>query len=209
MKSITVLAFGISVVVALFGLLPVVAIIKNGDLGILQNSSPGVEVTVSSGAPPAATSVPTPSPSPTLVPTSTPSPTVGIEFKEGHSYAIEDPGCVVDCGIPIRAAPTSESRQVGTLQLGQEVEILGVIDGQMWLNWGQNIVAKDAFPSWTNKWYQLEKGYIYSAFIFIPMPGELSPIVSGEKWVEVDRANQILHAYVDGREVFQAPIGVG
>ncbi|MDP2720470.1 MAG: L,D-transpeptidase, partial [bacterium] len=46
-------------------------------------------------------------------------------------------------------------------------------------------------------------------FIFIPMPGELSPIVSGEKWVEVDRANQILHAYVDGREVFQAPIGVG
>lgn len=113
-------------------------------------------------------------------------------------------------GIAIRACPSSTCQQVDTLKFGEETQILGEAKGEMWLNRNQSISAFGSFPEWVDDWYELENGgYVYSAFIFIPKEDEPSPFASGEKWVEVDRANQILHAYVDGEEVFQAPVGVG
>lgn len=220
MERIKTLVFGISVVLALLGILSVGAIIKNGDLGILQSPSPAVEVTVSSGVPPVATLVPTPSPTPRPTPAPTPVPTSAptsaptpqptpppppIELPVGNGVGIS-----MDAGVVVRAAPDSTSQQVGTLQLGEKVEIVGSVKGEMWLNRNQYISPFGGFADWVDKWYELKQGgYVYSAFVFVPQPGEASPFVSGERWVEVDRTNQVLHAYVGGEDVFQAPVGVG
>ena len=221
MKSIKVLTLGISVSVVLFGILSVVAIVDNNDLGVLQTPSPAVEVTVSSGVPPVATLVPTPSstseptPAPTPVPTSAPTsaptpqptpPPPPIELPVGNGVGIS-----MDAGVVVRAAPDSTSQQAGTLQLGEKVEIVGSVKGEMWLNRNQYISPFGSFADWVDKWYELKQGgYVYSAFVFVPEPREPSPSVPCQKkWVEVDRADQVLHAFCDGVDIFQAPVGVG
>ncbi|OGY27866.1 MAG: hypothetical protein A2Z42_02150 [Candidatus Woykebacteria bacterium RBG_19FT_COMBO_43_10] len=117
----------------------------------------------------------------------------------------------MDNGVVVRAAPTSESQQVGTLGFGEEVKILSVVNGQMWYNHNQYISPFGPFSDLADDWYEIEPGkYVYSAFVFIPKEGEPPPSVSCEnKWVEVDRANQTLHAFCDGVDIFQAPVGVG
>ena len=225
LKNLKVLALGISVSVAFFVIVAAVAIIKNDDLGVLQTSSPAVEITVSSG-PPVATLVPTPSPTPeptpapTPVPTSTPTsaPTPRpnphppiVEFEEGFGYVLDKPDCTDDCGIAVRAEPTSKSPQIGTLYLGDKVRILGIVDGQMWYNHNQSISPFGSFSNLADDWYEIAPGkYVYSAFVFALEPGEPSPSAPCQKkWVEVDRANQVLHAFCDGVDIFQAPVGVG
>jgi len=154
---------------------------------------------------PEPTPAPTPVPTPAPTPQPTPPPPPTVEWPVGNGS-----GTSMDEGVVIRAAPTSESEQVGTLKLGQEVKILEVVEGQMWLNHNQSISPFGAFSDWVTKWYRLEQGYVYSAFIFVPQQGEASPFVScNQKWVEVDRTNQILHAFCDGADIFQAPVGVG
>lgn len=171
---------------------------------LVPDASPSPEPTVYPSA--------VPTPTPTLVPTVFPSPTPTQVPPE--TPIEEKVGIATDDSIVVRTSPTSESQEIGTLKLGEKVKILGEVEGQMWLNGNQSISAFGAFPDWVNKWYKVElengkNGFVYSAFIFIPKPGEASPFVSGKKWVEVDRANQILHAYVDGQNVFQAPVGIG
>jgi len=160
---------------------------------------------------PEPTSTPEPTPELTPTPETTPTPEQTpmvtpppeVDFEAGFGYPLDD-------GIAVRACPSSTCQEVGTLKIGEETRILGEVTGEMWLNRNQNISAFGSFSEWVDDWYQLEGGgYVYSAFIFIPKEGEVSPLASGEKWVEVDRANQILHAYVNGEEIFQAPVGVG
>lgn len=126
-----------------------------------------------------------------------------------------DVGLSMDSGVVVRAAPTSESPQVGELNLGQEVKILGLVSGQTWVNRNQYVSPFGSFPDWIDQWYEIEfgnvqHGFVYTALVFIPLPGERSPFVScGQKWVEANRANQVLHAYCDGVDIFQAPVGIG
>ena len=97
-----------------------------------------------------------------------------------------------------------------TLDFWEEVQIARVVDGQMWFNYNQYISPFGSFAKTADDWYELkEGGYVYSAFIFVPKEGETSPFVSGKRWVEVDRDDQVIHAYVASKEVLQAPVGVG
>lgn len=182
---------------------------ENVERQIERFTTPTLTPTQTSEPTPTPVSTPTPELSPTPVPTPTPeqtllaSPPPEVEFEEGFGYPVDD-------DIVVRACPSSTCQKVETLKFGEEVQILDSVKGEMWLNRNQGISPFGSFPEWVEDWYELENGgYVYSAFIFIPKEDESSPFASGEKRVEVDRDDQILHAYVDDKEVFQAPVGVG
>lgn len=210
MRLVKALALGMAISAVMLGIWVVVAVIDSG-----EPERRAVTATMIGATPtPSPTPILTPTPSPTPIPTPVPTPTSEqtpmvaqppeVEFKQGVGYSMDD-------GVVVRAAPTSESQQVGTLGFWEEVQITSVVQGQMWLNRNQYISPFGSFADWVNKWYELKRGgYVYSAFVFIPKPGEKSPSISCQnKWVEVYRSDQVLHAFCDGKDIFQAPVGIG
>jgi lipoprotein-anchoring transpeptidase ErfK/SrfK len=90
----------------------------------------------------------------------------------------------------------------------QEVNVLRAVKGERWIVGDQDWPM--AYQSWTDTWYQVEGGYIYSAFVFIPKAGEASPFIrTTDRWIEVDLKTQTLRALVGDRPIFFAAVTTG
>lgn len=160
------------------------------------------------------TPTPTPSPSPTPTPSPTPSPTPAptrtppaapapqpVEPARGAALVIGD-------GVLVRSMPsTTEGQVVRRLGHLQEIQVLGAVRGERW------IVGDQTWPmaqqSWTDTWYRVDGGYVYSAYVFIPRAGETSPFVRGAKRIEVDVRAQKLSVLVGEQVVWTAPVTTG
>ena len=162
---------------------------------------------------------PTPTPSPASTPTPTPAATAAptpsatrapspaptqrpAETARGTAFVIGD-------GVAVRSAPTTKEGEV-VARLGhlQEVQLLGSVKGERW------VVGDQTWPmahqSWTNTWYRVEDGYIYSAHVFIPRPGEASPFMrGGERRIEVEISTQRLRVFVGEQVVHTAGVTTG
>jgi hypothetical protein len=109
----------------------------------------------------------------------------------------------------VRSAPSStEGQVVRRLASGSPVQILGVVKGE------RLVVGDQDWPmaqqSWTDNWYQVDGGYIYSGFVYIPRAGEGSPFDrSGTRSIQVNTATQTLQAMIGGEVVFSAPVTTG
>lgn len=67
-----------------------------------------------------------------------------------------------------------------------------------------------AYQSWSDNWYQVEGGYVYSAFVFVPRAGEAWPLArEGTRSILVDIASQTLYAYVGQAVVYTAAVTTG
>lgn len=90
----------------------------------------------------------------------------------------------------------------------QEVQLTGAVKGEQWIVGGQDWPM--AYQSWTDTWYRVDGGFIYSAFVFIPKAGEGSPFNrDGTRSIRVDLATQTLRAFVGEEVVFTAPVTTG
>jgi hypothetical protein len=154
---------------------------------------------------PTQTPIPTAAPSPTATParTRTPAPTpTFVEPARGAAFVIGD-------GVSVRALPsTRDGEVVARLNHFQEVRIIGVVKGERWIVGDQDWPM--AYQAWTDTWYRVEGGYIYSAFVFLPRAGEASPFARGaERWIDVDIKSQRLRAMVGDQPVFSAAVTTG
>lgn len=157
---------------------------------------------------------PTPSPTPTPTPTRTPTPlpptrtpaptparTAVPEPTRGAAFAMGD-------GVAVREQPTTHSPVVRYLSNLQEVELLGAVKGERWIVGDQTWPM--AYQSWTDTWYRVDGGYVYSAFIFVPRPGEASPFIrTGPRSLHVDLRTQTLRAFVGDQVVYTAAVTTG
>lgn len=146
----------------------------------------------------------TPTPAPTATPTRTPTqPPVQAEAEpaRGTAFAIGD-------GVLVRSLPsTKDGEAVRRLANLQELQLLGAVKGERWIVGDQDWPM--AYQSWSNIWYKVDGGYVYSAFVFIPRPGESSPFVRGTRSIRVDIRTQTLRAFVGDQVVYTAPVTTG
>lgn len=171
---------------------------------------------------PLPTPVPTPSPAPTPSPTAapTPSPTPAptrapapaptpvptprpVEVRAGAAFVLGD-------GVAVRSQPTTQAGEVvRRLTNLEQVTVLGAVRGEQWIVGDQTWAM--APHSWTRTWYEVEDGYVYSAFVFVPDPNETSPFVraAGERSLEVSLTSQRLTAYIGNEAVYTAPVTTG
>jgi hypothetical protein len=154
---------------------------------------------------PTPSSTPTPTRTPTPPPTRTPAPiparTAVPEPTRGAAFAIGD-------GVAVREQPTTQSAVVRYLSNLQEVELQGAVKGERWIVGDQTWPM--AYQSWTDTWYRVDGGYVYSAFVFVPRPGEASPFIrSGARSIHVDLRTQTLRASVGDQVVFTAAVTTG
>lgn len=157
------------------------------------------------GAPPA--TAPTDTPAPTQAPaTPTPFPSFTPTAELGAGQAI-----VVGGDLRVRAAPTTQSEQLGELRDLEPVTIDAAVQGENWLVGNQTWVP--VIPDWTRTWYRLIDGsYVYAGFIFILQPGEASPLADygdAEKWIDVNVTTQTASAMVGERAVYSAAVSTG
>ena len=140
---------------------------------------------------------PSPTPSPTPTPTRTPTPP-----------PTRTPAFVIGEGVTVREQPTTQSAVVRYLRNLQEVELQGAVKGERWIVGDQTWTM--AYQSWTDTWYKVDGGYVYSAFVFVPRPGEASPFLrTGARSIHVDLRTQTLRAFVGDQVVFTAPVTTG
>ncbi len=153
---------------------------------------------------PSPTPTRTPSPTPTPAPTRTPAPTPAPVAVPARGAAF-----IVGDGVAVRSAPSTATGQVvRTLANQTEVQIRGAVKGERWVVGDQTWAM--AYQSWTDTWYQLDDGYVYSAFVFVPRPGEGSPFDrGGARSIQVDIASQKLQAFIGGEVVFTASVTTG
>src|SRR5207244_382343 len=86
------------------------------------------------------------------------------------------------------------------------------VRGENWLIGSQTWPS--ATPSWATEWFKLSDGsYVYGAFVFLLLDGEVSPVVQApagqDKWIDVNISKQEAHAMIGDRSVFAAPISSG
>jgi len=157
---------------------------------------------------------PTPAPQPTAEPTArptpvptarpTPQPTAPpIEVRAGAALVMGD-------GVLVRSAPTTQGGEVvRRLRNLDQINVLGAVNGEQW------VVGEQDWPmvphAWTRTWYQVEGGYVYSAHIFVPRPGESTPFLrsSAERTLEVSLSSQRLKVMVGEEVVYQARVTTG
>ena len=126
-----------------------------------------------------------------------------VEVRAGAALVLGD-------GVVVRSKPsTQDGAVVRRLRNLQEVTILGAVVGEQW------IVGDQTWPMvphrWTRTWYQVEDGFIYSAFIFVPEPGESSPFVQSRapRSIVVSLGKQRLTVYLGEEAVYSAPVTTG
>lgn len=155
------------------------------------------------------TRTPTPTPTPTRTPTATPTPPPTATPTSPPAPApVRGAARVVGDGIVVRAQPTSASPAVRTLANLQEINLLGAVRGERWVVGEQDWPM--AYQSWSETWYQIDGGYVYSAFVFIPEAGEAWPLArDGARSIVVDLASQTLRAYVGQSVVYTAAVTTG
>lgn len=164
---------------------------------------------LSGGACSSATDVPSPAaprstaterPRPTAFPTFTPTPAL----EAGTAI-------VVGGDVRARAAATTQSAEVETLEDLQRVVVVAAVEGENWLVGTQTWVSTPA--PWTTTWYRLQDGsFVYGAFVFALQPGESSPLADPrgqEKWVDVNVTTQTASAMIGFQPIFTAPVSTG
>lgn len=110
--------------------------------------------------------------------------------------------------MALRSTPTTEGAVVRRLGNLEEVQILGAVKGERFVVGDQDWPM--AYQSWTDTWYRIEGGYVYSAFVFVPRAGEGSPFTrGGARAIEVDIRTQTLRALVGGQVIFSAAVTTG
>jgi lipoprotein-anchoring transpeptidase ErfK/SrfK len=167
-------------------------------------------------ATPRPTAAPTPTPSPTPAPTPEPTPTPTpaptrpptpeprpVEVRAGSALVLGD-------SVVVRSKPTTQgSEVVRRLRNLQEITILGSVVGEQW------VVGDQTWPMaphrWTRTWYQVEDGFIYSAFVFVPNPQERSPFMrtTAERSIDVNIKTQRLTVMVGEEVVYTARVTTG
>jgi len=111
---------------------------------------------------------------------------------------------------PVRTEPSmSQGQTVRTLADRQPIVILREVRGERWVVGDQTWPM--AIQDWTNLWYQIDGGYVYAGFVFIPRPGDLDAINdhSGAHSVVVDLNAQTATALVGDRTVHVAAATTG
>ena len=110
----------------------------------------------------------------------------------------------------VRSVPSmDEGVTVRTLGDRQSLVIRREVRGQRWVVGDQTWPM--AIQDWTNLWYQVDGGYVYSGFVFIPRAGELDAIAdqSALHWVDVDLNQQTATAMIGERAVHAAAATTG
>lgn len=96
----------------------------------------------------------------------------------------------------LRSGPSTETRIVGQLEWGDEIDVVTQVDGE-------EVVAGNAI------WYRLPSGrYIYSALTRAGGDESFSGNLSGRSIV-VDRSAQVAKAIENGQVVYEAAVVVG
>ncbi len=156
-----------------------------------------------------ASSTPTPPPTSTEtppVPTETPAPAATATPALDASTAI-----VVGGDLRVRDAPSTAGRVVRTLKDMSRVQINGAVEGENVLVGKQTWVS--TIPAWTRLWFRLADGtFVYASYIFIPAPGEESPLTDphgAEKWIDVNVTTQTARAMIGDRAIHTAPVSTG
>ncbi len=111
---------------------------------------------------------------------------------------------------PVRTAPSmSQGRTVRTLADRAPIVIQREVRGERWVVGDQTWAM--AIQDWTNVWYQVEGGYVYAGFVYIPRPGEFDAINdrTGAHSVDVDLNAQTATALVGGHAVHVATATTG
>lgn len=165
---------------------------------------------------PAATEPPSPSPTATASPSPTPALTAVASQGQNPVLAATLPptehvaAMALGGDTPVRSAPSmATGTTVATLADHQSIVILNEVRGQRWVVGDQTWPM--AFQDWSNLWYQINGGYVYAGFVYIPRPGELgflqSPVAA--RWVDVDLSTQTARAMVGNQAVFTAAVTTG
>lgn len=190
--------------------------------------APQADVIILSTPAPAPTSAPTPRPTPRPTPTPLPTPEVtplptapptpaptarpAVTAAPAPTPVPAPLGAalVLGDGVAVRSRPTTQSGEVvRRLHNQQSVTLLGTVQGEQWIVGDQTWAM--APHSWTRTWYQVEDGYIYSAFVFVPGAGEATPFVraTGERVIDVSVSTQRLQVLVGDQPVYSARVTTG
>jgi hypothetical protein len=115
---------------------------------------------------------------------------------------------IVGTGVTAWSEPRSGSAVVRRLSAGETVGIIRKVSGQDWIVADQTWDI--ASQPWHNTWYQIEGGgYVYAAWIFIPMEDEVSPTSVSNPTVNVDINSQTLTVEYQGRTIYDAAVTTG
>jgi len=155
--------------------------------------------------------VPTATATPVLEGAALSTPTVSAPQAPVSASPVDRAGALALGGAtPVRSLPSMiEGTTVRTLPDRQPVEIQREVRGQRWVVGDQGWAM--AIQDWSNIWYQIDGGYVYAGFVFIPRPGELNAVLdrSGAHWVDVDLNAQTATAMISDRSVHVAAATTG
>lgn len=167
------------------------------------SSTPAVTPTPSPSPTPAATPSPSPSPTASPSPRPTPSPAPIDTLTDGtHGY-------VVTSSAVVQAEPNTTSTVVAHLHYQQQLVLHATVRGERYVVGDQTWAM--ATQDWSNKWYQVDGGYVYSAWVWLPRPGEILPsqLGPGAHWIDVNLATQTARLMVGNQAVYSAGITSG
>ena len=118
---------------------------------------------------------------------------------------------VVGGDLRVRGAPSTQGPVVKTIKDLSRVQIDSAIDGENELVGQQTWPT--TIPAWTRTWFKLTDGsFVYSAFIFILTPGEVSPLADAhgqERWIDVNVTAQTASAMIGDKAVYTAAVSTG
>ena len=107
--------------------------------------------------------------------------------------------------------PWTSSRAIERLPEFRSVTIVGIELGENWIVGDQRWPM--AIQDWGNVWYRLADGsYVYSAFVFVPRPGETPPLREHEnpdRYVVLSLSEQTAWAMIGPNVAHQMLISTG
>jgi len=170
----------------------------------IATATPSASPTPTSSPTPTPSPSPTPTASPSATPSPTPTPQAPIETLSDGTH-----GYVVTSAATIHAAPTNSSPVVARLRYQQELTLRARVRGERYVVGDQTWAM--AIQDWSNVWYQVDGGYVYSAWVWVPRPGEVLPsqLPAGNRWIDVDLATQTARLMIGDRVVYTAPVTTG
>ncbi|MHB8576299.1 MAG: L,D-transpeptidase [Dehalococcoidia bacterium] len=109
----------------------------------------------------------------------------------------------------MHAQASSTSPVVTTLHYEQQLDLLAKVRGERYVVGDQTWPM--AIEDWSNLWYKIDGGYVYSAYVWIPRAGEVLPeaLGGGEHWVDVNLATQSARLMIGNSVVYTAPVTTG
>jgi hypothetical protein len=109
----------------------------------------------------------------------------------------------------IQAAPNTSSAVVGHLRYQQQLTLKAKVQGEDVLKGSQTWYIAD--QPWRTIWYQIDGGYVYSAWVWLPRAGEILPsqLQAGTRWVDVNVATQTARLMIGNTAVYTADVTTG